>query len=1021
MSDEVNLSLPGDLVIELESDLTIEVADVGAAGAAGATDFLGLTDTPDVYTSQGGKIVAVKSDVSGLEFITPAISNLALGETETTAYRGDRGKTAYDHSQVTHAPSDAEKNVNADWNAVSGDAQILNKPTLGTAAAKDIPATGNASATQVVYGSDTRLHAAGSDNQTLAELGGVPETRTVNGLPLSADITINTQGGFASSYVFCDDVIHFTPEPTPVWHELERQSDGGTVGSHTATTTSYTELDRYVTAALNTTTIPEGPWAFNLYAKMSAQSGQIKAAVYRVDVAGAIVGIALGTAETAVFTNTAVVSIPCDVFIAAQTSWALTDRIGVIVSGKKVGAPAATLTWYHDKSSGWLSNFTTPITLLHNQMNGLNDGDYKHLTATQLAALHPLVTKSDTASVAITLSTQAISAAVIPGGVDHGSLAGLADDDHAQYLRTDGTRALTGNWDAGASQLKSSNVDINGGTIDGTSIGATSPAAGKFTNLEVNGTVTITGTGPSTVEMENLGLDENTTGTLNEYYFKDGVPLADSHLGSTSSRIIDSQIITKITTPLVDTNISADSLASGLYATANATGDNAANMEAQAYTNLITRLISNPTIVIGATDKENISFSTFQYRIDGVAYNKAGGEFDIPTVGTIPANMFGAIVFDIDVLGTITATNIINGGAGYSNHALCSAAVSALAVAASNVRMGYVILLNCPSVADFIIGTTHFDKADLQGVTFYSGDSFMPSQFPFGPVKYYYNSYLEANAVSCEIPRLPWPSGVQKTKDFIEIFNVPANVITGSGYNCWKANGYLNRWKYLPAATGFSASLAVDTMPAGKLAIIDGGSGNKILSIATTAAALDMSQLFIGSTTTMDAGGYGFNPANGSWNDFAVYKADHNLTVEFYAKFFNPSGASVNDVVNFGIYDWAASHINYIKLTLASTAGPTPLFILKTTKTDHAEYSPNYNLYSPVNYVNAFYHFKIFIENITGIVTLTIGGAVVTTRTVTALSAWSDNTVLYFQVRSFYGQSNERIDIDWFRYKWSPV
>lgn len=35
---------------------------------------------------------------------------LELGETPTTAYRGDRGKTAYDHSQVTHAPSNAQKN-----------------------------------------------------------------------------------------------------------------------------------------------------------------------------------------------------------------------------------------------------------------------------------------------------------------------------------------------------------------------------------------------------------------------------------------------------------------------------------------------------------------------------------------------------------------------------------------------------------------------------------------------------------------------------------------------------------------------------------------------------------------------------------------------------------------------------------------------------------------------------------------------------------------------------------------------
>jgi len=57
---------------------------------------------------------------------------ISLGETSTTAYRGDRGKTAYDHSQIAHAPSNAEQNVNSDWNAVSGDARILNKPTIPT-------------------------------------------------------------------------------------------------------------------------------------------------------------------------------------------------------------------------------------------------------------------------------------------------------------------------------------------------------------------------------------------------------------------------------------------------------------------------------------------------------------------------------------------------------------------------------------------------------------------------------------------------------------------------------------------------------------------------------------------------------------------------------------------------------------------------------------------------------------------------------------------------------------------------
>lgn len=64
---------------------------------------------------------------SGSNF-TVISETLALGETSSTAYRGDRGKTAYDHSQAAHAPSDAQKNVQSDWNATSGDALILNKP-----------------------------------------------------------------------------------------------------------------------------------------------------------------------------------------------------------------------------------------------------------------------------------------------------------------------------------------------------------------------------------------------------------------------------------------------------------------------------------------------------------------------------------------------------------------------------------------------------------------------------------------------------------------------------------------------------------------------------------------------------------------------------------------------------------------------------------------------------------------------------------------------------------------------------
>lgn len=68
---------------------------------------------------------------SGSTFVVIS-ETLALGETSSTAYRGDRGKIAYDHSQTAHAPSNAQQNVQSDWNATSGDAFIKNKPKIPT-------------------------------------------------------------------------------------------------------------------------------------------------------------------------------------------------------------------------------------------------------------------------------------------------------------------------------------------------------------------------------------------------------------------------------------------------------------------------------------------------------------------------------------------------------------------------------------------------------------------------------------------------------------------------------------------------------------------------------------------------------------------------------------------------------------------------------------------------------------------------------------------------------------------------
>lgn len=62
---------------------------------------------------------------SGSTFVVIS-DTLALGETSTTAYRGDRGKTAYEHSQSAHARTDA---TNTEASATNGNLKINGNET----------------------------------------------------------------------------------------------------------------------------------------------------------------------------------------------------------------------------------------------------------------------------------------------------------------------------------------------------------------------------------------------------------------------------------------------------------------------------------------------------------------------------------------------------------------------------------------------------------------------------------------------------------------------------------------------------------------------------------------------------------------------------------------------------------------------------------------------------------------------------------------------------------------------------
>ena len=96
------------------SQLPSYVDDVIEGYLSGGKFYKESEHTTEI-AGESGKIYVNLSDGktyrwSGRAYVEISAS-LALGETSSTAYRGDRGVIAYNHSQTAHAPSNAERNI----------------------------------------------------------------------------------------------------------------------------------------------------------------------------------------------------------------------------------------------------------------------------------------------------------------------------------------------------------------------------------------------------------------------------------------------------------------------------------------------------------------------------------------------------------------------------------------------------------------------------------------------------------------------------------------------------------------------------------------------------------------------------------------------------------------------------------------------------------------------------------------------------------------------------------------------
>ena len=86
------------------------------------------------WSSSGGE--STEGVVTNGLITLPNYPTLSGSGTGLTTTQEQQITTAYNHSQTAHAPTNAEKNVQSNWNETntSSDAYILNKPTLSTVA-----------------------------------------------------------------------------------------------------------------------------------------------------------------------------------------------------------------------------------------------------------------------------------------------------------------------------------------------------------------------------------------------------------------------------------------------------------------------------------------------------------------------------------------------------------------------------------------------------------------------------------------------------------------------------------------------------------------------------------------------------------------------------------------------------------------------------------------------------------------------------------------------------------------------
>ena len=173
---------------ELEAGLATKEA-TGTAATAITTHEAAIDPHPQYTTAAEAAAAAPVQSVAGKTgAVTLAKGDVGLGNADNTS---DSTKAVLSATKLATARTIAGSSFDGQANIDISYTNLTNKPALGTAAAKDVAATGDATATQVVLGSDTRLSDARTPtahSHAISDVTGL-QTALDGKQPLDADLT----------------------------------------------------------------------------------------------------------------------------------------------------------------------------------------------------------------------------------------------------------------------------------------------------------------------------------------------------------------------------------------------------------------------------------------------------------------------------------------------------------------------------------------------------------------------------------------------------------------------------------------------------------------------------------------------------------------------------------------------------------------------------------------------------------------------------------------------------------------